>query len=563
MALEITQSNINAINAIPVVPNPTVAPPAPQIVLTQNNLGTTIDNTIPSTANINSTTLGTTVNAIPTTTADTTLAKGFLPLSSDNPTIGKSPESAAAATKATKANATPPSKTTTDDRKIPIDQLEKDSKLNEKELKYLKNHKSNPRGIDYNGACYYLMLVLLVYGFDFKTLTAALNKTENKGIIDKNFINDFLGLKNDKHLDIKKTPAYKMGCFDETGCFGVTHGANAGNQPSNPITGAPTVGSSLVTDLLDKIHPGATAELVSFCNKIRTHAWLSLPKGSFGSLSRIIAKIQGAIEAFETIISDLYQGCIQIVQKMYAALNGVIAKAQKTLLNAINKIIPLDLLCLILETLQVLMDDINFFTSLFQMSGPFLNYLNTFQNVLNTTSNLVSNPFSAIQSFLPPEVNNIIDMVNQIGSDPNGFLADKLNNYGYGYVLNALQGNLVAALVNKYGAGYASITPLGNILSKGSAIYSHFGGQFPAMPATMVPNIYTGADGRKTDAFGNQVGSYFDTLDSDFNSLGSALSGLGSLPSDFKALFGDISNTANNVGTSIKNTFTGAPSPAQ
>jgi hypothetical protein len=64
------------------------------------------------------------------------------------------------------------------------------------------------------------------------------------------------------------------------------------------------------------------------------------------------------------------------------------------------------------------------------MNGSFMTYLNTFQQYLNVGSQFVSNPFSTASQFLPSNVKNIIDTVNQIGADPNGFLADKLNNYG-------------------------------------------------------------------------------------------------------------------------------------
>lgn len=392
------------------------------------------------------------------------------------------------------------------------------------ELCYIKHCFSN-----LNTNTYYLLLSMLVYGFDYNVLTSTKDPKQNKSVIDLNFINDFRLMVNDPVISkfLKKTPAYSKGCFDNIGCFGVTHGVNANRQTVSPITGPTQHTSSLVENLLEKIHPGATQELENFCNKIRTRAWMSLPKGSFGSLASIVSKLNGVLEAFQAIISDLYQGCIEIIQKMYAAINGIVSQIQKKLLSLINDIIPLDLLCLILDTLQVLMDDINFFTSMFQMSGSFLNYLNTFQNYLNTASQLVSNPFATIQSYLPSDVTNIIDMVNQIGADPNGYLADQLNNYGYGYVLNALQGNLVGAIVNKYGAQYASITPLGNILTKGTAIYSRFGGQFPPMPATMGPNIYTGSSGTTNiDINGNPFNNIGQTFVSDFNNLTNSIGDL-------------------------------------
>jgi hypothetical protein len=430
-----------------------------------------------------------------------------------------------------------------------IEEYERKSNLNSKELKYIKRHFSNPHGIEPNSNYYFLALHFLVDGFDFKYLTADIAPGQEKAFIDEAFIHDMKLLLNDQKASkfIKKTPAYQKGAFRESGSYGVTHGVHGPNQPVSPITGASSWGPSLVTDLLDSIHPNATQELVNFCNTIRTRAWMSMPKGSFGSLGRMIARINGVIEAFETLVSDVYQGCIVLVQKLYAVINGIIAKVQKQLLSIINKIIPLDLLCLILETIQVILDDINFFTSLFQMSGPFLSYLNTFQGFINTASSWVSNPFSQIQAFMPPEVQNIIDLVNQIGSDPNGYLADMLNNYQYGYVLTALQGNFLGALVNKFGPQYAAITPLNDALTKGTAIYSRFGGKWPDFPATQGPSRYISANGTRVDANGNPLTNLFDVVSSDFNQLGDAAKDLGKLPEDAVQIFRDLGDSIQNI----------------
>lgn len=428
------------------------------------------------------------------------------------------------------------------------------SGLTEEDLKYIKRHFSNPNGIEPNLNYYFLALHFLVDGFDFKYLTADIAPGQEKAFVSEAFIHDMKLLLNDQNASkfIKKTPAYQKGAFKDSGSYGVTHGVHGPNQPVSPITGASSWGPSIVTDLLDSIHPEATQNLVNFCNTIRTRAWMSMPKGSFGSLGRMIAKINGVIEAFETLVSDVYQGCIALVQKLYAVINGIIAKIQKQILSIINKIVPLDLLCLILETIQVILDDINFFTSLFQMSGPFLSYLNTFQGFINTASSWVSNPFAQIQAFIPADVQNIIDLVNQIGSDPNGYLADMLNNYQYGYVLTALQGNFLGALVNKFGAQYAAITPLNNALSKGTAIYSRFGGKWPDFPATQGPSRYISANGTRVDANGNPLTNLFDVVSEDFNQLGNAAKDLGELPEDAVQLFKDL-------GDSIENIF--SPSP--
>lgn len=369
---------------------------------------------------------------------------------------------------------------------------------------------------------YYLLLCLLVYGFDNKTLSSS-SQGHERYVIDEAFINDFYKMAKQPLLQeaLKKTPAWQKGCFEEVGKLGATE-VNADNMSNNPITGPTKNTPSLVENLLNKIHPDAVENLEKFCNMIRTRSYLSMPKGSFSSIGRLVAAINGVIETFQAIINDIYNGIIFYVQQVYAYVNSIVAEIQQTVLYAINQIIPLDLICLILDTMQCILDDINFFTSLFNMSGPLMNYLNITQNFVNSASTLVSNPFSTVAAYLPPEVNNIIDTVNQIGQDPGGYLSDQLSNFGYAYVATALQGNLVGALVDKFGPQYASVTPLGNILTKASSIYDRYGkgaSFFPQTQASLGPNVY---NSNREDVYGNPIspGNIGANLKEDFRILG-------------------------------------------
>lgn len=403
---------------------------------------------------------------------------------------------------------------------------------------------------------YYLLLALLVYGFDNKVLQSSIQGYE-KYIIDDAFISDFLALARQPQISkiLKKTPAWQKGCFDGIGKLGSTE-MNASNMSNNPITGPEKTTPSLVEYLLNKIHPEAVENLEKFCNTIRTRAYLSMPKGSFGSLGRIVAGLQGVIGSFSKIINDIYNGVIYYVQKAYAWVNGILQEMQRQLMKAIEKIIPLSLICLILDTIQVILDDINFFTSLFNMSGPFLDYLNTIQNFVNISSNLIRNPFTTVLSYMPQEVQNVVNIVNQIGTDPGGYMADQLSNYGYAWVATALKGNLIGALVDKYGPQYGAITPLGNILTQSAAITSRYGQGatfFPPTAASLGPNLYNGG---REDIYGTPVdpGNISLNVENNFRAAGDNLQAVGQ---GFSDLSKEASEFLGKVGDSFQNLFGG------
>lgn len=403
---------------------------------------------------------------------------------------------------------------------------------------------------------YYLLLNLLVYGFDNKILSSGSYGKEHL-VIDDLFLKQFLSLYKIKGMKaiLDKTPAGQKKCFDDIGKVGVTE-ANVNNMSNNPMTGPAKNTPSLVEQLLNKIHPDAVKNLESLCNKIRTHAYLTLPKGSFGSLQRLVAGINGVITAFQAIINDIYNGIVFYIQQAYAWINGQLQQAQRWLMEQIEHIIPLDLICLLLDTFQTILSDIGFFGSLFNLSGPFANIFNEIQNFTNLASNFISNPFTALSSFLPPQISQYINLFNQIGTDPGGFLADQLSNHGYAAAATALQGNIVGALVSKFGPQYAAMSPIGNILSKSSAIYNRFGQGaqfFPPFPASLGPNVYQGG---KLDAKGQPIspGNIGQNIASDYANLKTAA---GQAGNGFSSLGTDISNGFSSLGTDIKNLFGG------
>jgi hypothetical protein len=274
---------------------------------------------------------------------------------------------------------------------------------------------------------------------------------------------------------LEKTPGWKMmtnnGEFSEpVGWSGVGSLASiAALLNGSPISGPSKSTPSACENILNNINPEFTNNIERFCNMIRSRSYLALPAMAYGSLQRMIAKLNGVIKAFQRAINAVYQGAIRIIQQWYSYINGVMRLVNELMLSIIESIIPLDLICLILEAAQILLDDIGFFTSLFSQSGSIFNYLNQFQSYINIASNLVNqaqNPLSTIISYLPPEVKQIIDMVDQIGSDPSGFLSDQLSNYGMAQVADALEGNITSLLIKKLGANHRAIPAIADYLNR-------------------------------------------------------------------------------------------------
>lgn len=406
---------------------------------------------------------------------------------------------------------------------------------------------------DLNINKYYLLLCLLVYGFDNNTMSASIGQDHAKYIMDDQFIKDFQTMiKIPQLADIlKKTPAYSKGCFDDLGQLG-NMAANGDRMENNPMTGPTRHSPSLVTNAMEKMCPGSVAGLEKFCNTIRTRAYLTMPKRSFGSIQKVMRIVNGVVKSFNTLINGFYKQLTKLIRKVYAFINGIIADIQKQLMKIIEDIIPLDLICLLLDTVQCILDDINFFTSLFNMTGPMIGYLNMVQTFVNTASNFVQNPFTTLKAYLPKEVAQVVDTIEQIGTDPEGFISDQLANMGLSYINTALQGDIVGAFIQHYGANYYPLSgPLSDAMSKSSAIWARYSADGSRLPSSMSdltsPNLFKGGT---ENLFGEPIdkNNIIKNFKDDFKAISKEVA---TLPSAVSSELGAVGSGINKFASSL------------
>jgi hypothetical protein len=356
---------------------------------------------------------------------------------------------------------------------------------------------------------YYLLLNMLVYGFDNKTMECSIGEGEQKHIIDKGFVDDFVRMANDPLLEniIKKTPAYQKGCFDDYGKFGALE-ANGNNINENPITGPLSEEPNLIAALLNKIHPDATANLEAFCNKVRTSAFLALPKKAFSSLVRLVRAINGVLAAFNTFIQDIYKGIMYYVQQVFGIINGLLAKLQKLISSFLEKYIPVDLLCILILILQQMAGDIPFFTSLMSLASVTANFEGAFMGYVNSAFGINiqafgANPLGYLSQYLPPQVTQLVNMMNQFAENPDAYLASMLSNYGYSLASRSTQNQVFSQLLNQYGSSYVSMNLVGAILGSGEGV-EETNTYTPPAPVAMGPDT---TRNNKCDMYGKPLDS--------------------------------------------------------
>jgi hypothetical protein len=425
-------------------------------------------------------------------------------------------------------------------------QIERATKLPKRVLNYMKNDLIGPALINKYAA----VLYILSQGFNALNTTFSFDGKPSYTVDDKlyDYVKNVVarakfgyqkqGVQYEEVLlgYLQKTPGWKQMSGEYEEPINDTKVGMWGFQlplmPNNPASGPDQNVPPLCEQLLNKIHPEFTQNLENFCNLIRQRAYLALPAMAFGSLQRVVASINGVVVAFQKIIGELYQRVIRLIKQFYTYINGKINEIKRWIMWLIEQIIPIDILCLILEATQVLLDDINFFTSLFSQSGSIFSFLNQFQNYINIASNFLSNPLSTLESFIPADVLNIINLVEQIGTDPNGFITDQLTNYGYYWAAEALQGNLVAALVDKFGPQFRAVGPIATLISAS-------GLDFAPAAQSISPSWTDGSDEDPVvDMSRNPVDGLYKIVKQTGKNVSSAV--------------GDLGASVNNLGESLK-----------
>lgn len=343
---------------------------------------------------------------------------------------------------------------------------------------------------------------------------------------------------------LAKTPAGASGQLQGIGALGA-YSRLITQIPINPMTGPSTNTPSLVGDLLNSIHPGAVDEIENFCNVIRTHAYLSMPSDAFGGLSQAMWYITGAATAFYQAIVEIYQGVQLVVQQYYAWINGIMRMIQQWFINIIENIIPLDLICLILDAVQTVLDDIGFFAQLFGGSDQLFQALNSIQTVVNYASfgvNFAYNPIGGLEQLFPQQAQQVFNFINNIGNYPQAFLGKLLTNYGFGVVSNNKGLQIANAIIQHYGLG-AQLGPLEGVIASAGISGNNskwyrtantgvsFGGQtlYPYMIANPLgggsldinlnPFGYIGAAATDFQAAGNNIGAGLNNLNAAATSL--------------------------------------------
>jgi hypothetical protein len=264
----------------------------------------------------------------------------------------------------------------------------------------------------------------------------------------------------------KKTPAFKDKFFEDIGEIGTTMLANSERLPSNPISGSAKHNPSLIERMLNKIHPKFTEEAEKYINILKGKVYLALPANVLGSIQYAINYINGIVKAIAQQINEIYQGVLKYIQDFIAQIDAIMGMIMQVLLTMIDEIIPLDIICLILDIISIFTGNLTFITNIISHSAKISDVLKMFDVDLGGVGDFLSDPVNTIKDFLPDDVKNVVEIAESVANDPVGYLGSVLSDYGYSYMAKYLEGDIMGGILDQFGSQAPILYPISGIMKK-------------------------------------------------------------------------------------------------
>lgn len=310
-------------------------------------------------------------------------------------------------------------------------------------------------------------LYILVHGWSAIDKSFSYHENFAPFVVNKETYNDFINkdsglLANAGILEfcLKLTPAGKNGQLNDLGRLGL-FSRLTGMQITNPVTGPATHLPPGVKDVLEKQHSGFVDDLQSFCENINTHSYLRcFAVGTYGAVQEAIYSVTKTVQDFYSAMYDIYQDIQLLFLQAQAVIQQYIMDLEYFLTNEFlsDKVqIFLAVVCLILATVQTLVDDVAFFASLFDGSDILYNYLNKIQTIVNfgaQAMEYIYHPITAgLPALFPKEAKQVLDFVNNLGNVPTSYLGILLKHFNFGKAMNNKGIAIANSIIQHYGLG--------------------------------------------------------------------------------------------------------------
>jgi len=277
--------------------------------------------------------------------------------------------------------------------------------------------------------------------------------------------------------------------------------------------GAPKFLANTMGDLVKRVNPNFANKMDATFKKYKMDTVQHLPDQIMGSIKNIMTAADNLISIPMGIISDLYNGVMEVMKSISEAVDKITASVTKFFFGPgglLDSIIPISTIMEFLDAVNGLAGQLTGISQTFsgfnQIAGFALqaqNYANQFGNFLQNPMDLaaayappvvtqglyaIQNPQSLINQYMPPQLSQGFATISKI----TGFGFNGNMGFGLESVLSGLKEGAISSIVGNFAKQYSILTPLLDMASGAGGAPPTNAPQPPALkPAAVNPALQT------------------------------------------------------------------------
>jgi len=270
-------------------------------------------------------------------------------------------------------------------------------------------------------------------------------------------------------------------------------------------------------NVIERNNPGFAADLEATYKKFHIDTLVHIPSMVVGSITNLVTGLDAILTLPVIIITDLYQGLLDIINEISDAVDKIVASFVKKIFTEFLDGLLLDILK-ILEYVVELAGYIGGIAALSLGANPITQYANLVQTYGGALGSFINNPLDTLFAYAPPQVSQALYLLRNPQQMVNNLLPPQLTegfaklasitgfgfngNMGYGFVsvLQGLRGGVISSILTNFSAKYPILTPL---LGKLNAAAST--SNTPAPPTVTAPPVAPDNSLIQTGKNGSQV----------------------------------------------------------
>jgi hypothetical protein len=247
--------------------------------------------------------------------------------------------------------------------------------------------------------------------------------------------------------------------------------------------GAPALLSNTMSDIVKKVNPSFANKIDASFKKTKMDNLSHMPEQMMGSIRNVMMAADAILSVPLTIISDLYNGLMNIMKEISSAVDQLMASVTKLFFGPgglLDSIVPIGQIMSFLDAVGEFSGQLTGISQVFTGANQIAGVALQAQSFANNFGSFLQNPMDMAAAYMPPQLSQGLYALQNPQAVVNQFLHPQLSqgfakmsqitgfgfngNMGFGLesVMSGLKGGVVSSVVGNFANQYAILTPLLN-----------------------------------------------------------------------------------------------------